>query len=181
MSAQPPPEVGQLSPDGMWRWDGRRWAPSAQSPLYRGPQRSRSWLWWLAGGCAVLLLLGIAGGVYGLVSLVHTFRSGGLACLPSDFPQYPGAHLSREYTYVGTTAHAGDSHECDETFDSDDDVSAVTGFYTSHLNAGDWKVTSNDAANGTINFERVSRPQTVGSLLLLGRGQHTTIAIKLFY
>lgn len=129
----------------------------------------------------MLLVLGVAGGIYGIVSLVHTFQSGGLACLPADFPQYPGAQLTREYTYLGTTAHAGDTHECDETFDSNDDVSAVTDYYTSHLNAGDWKVTSSDAANGTIDFARVSRPQTVGSMLLLGRGQHTTIAIKLFY
>ena len=128
----------------------------------------------------MLLVLGIAGGIYGMVSLVRTFQSGGLACLPSDFPQYPGAKITREYTYVGTNVAPGDSHECEETFDSSDDVSTVTDFYNNQLKAADWKVTSNDTANGTISFARVSRPQTIGSVFLLGRGQHTTIAVKLY-
>jgi hypothetical protein len=164
----------------MWRWDGQRWVPAAQMPPAPPPRRSRTWLWWVAGGCGVLLVLGIAGGIYGMVSLVRVFQSGALACLPSDFPQYPGAKLTREYTYVGTNVAPGDSHECDETFDSDDDVATVTHFYSSELNSGDWTVTSNDRANGKIAFARVSRPQTVGQALLLGRGQHTTIAVKLY-
>lgn len=164
----------------MWVWDGQRWVPTgAQGAPAVG--RSRGWIWWLAGGCGVLLILGIAGGIYGMVSLFRAVQNGSLACLPSDFPQYPGTTITREYTYVGTTGHAGDTHECAESFDSNDDVSTVTGFYTSRLNAADWKVTSNDAANGTINFARVSRPQTVGTVILLGRGQHTTIAVTLYY
>lgn len=128
----------------------------------------------------MLLVLGIAGGIYGMVSLIHAFQNGSLACLPSDFPPYPGATPRNEYTYVGTNVAPGDSRECEETFDSSDAVATVTDFYTSELNAGDWRITSNDTANGTIDFARVSRPQTVGSVLLLGRGQHTTIAVKLY-
>lgn len=180
MSVQPPGGAGQLSPDGMWRWDGQGWVPVNQIPPYAPPRRSRGWIWWLAGGLAVLLLLGVAGGIYGIVSLVRTFQSGGFECLPSDFPKYPNASVTHEYTFVGLTSHQGDSHECQETFDSSDDVGTVTGFYTSQLNAADWKVTSNDTANGRIDFARVSRPQTVGSVILLGRGQHTTIAVTLF-
>ena len=116
-----------------------------------------------------------------MVTLFRAVQNGSLACLPSDFPQYPSATTTREYTYVGTTGHVGDSHECDETFDSSDDVATVRDFYVNHLNSADWHVTSSDAQNGTIDFARVSRPQTVGSMLLLGRGQRSTFAVKLYY
>ena len=164
----------------MWRWDGGRWVPAAVAPAYGSPRRPRTWLWWLAGGCALLLVLGVAGGIYGVASLMRAVQSGSLACLPSDFPQYPGATLTNEYTYVGTNVAPGDSHECEETFDSSDDVATVTDFYSSHLNSGDWRITSTDSANGTLNFARASRSQTVGSVLLLGRGRHTTVAVKLY-
>ena len=177
----PPPVAGQLSPDGMWRWDGQRWVPAGQAPAYAAPRRPRTWLWWLAGGCAVLLVLGLAGGIYGMVSLMRAVQSGTFACLPSDFPQYPGSRLTHEYTYVGTNVAPGDSRECEETFDSNDDVASVRDFLTRELNVGDWRITSNNSENGTISFARMSRPQTVGSALLLGRGQHTTIAVKLHY
>ena len=37
--------MGQLSPDGMWRWDGMRWVPvSSSQPLASGPARSRPWI-----------------------------------------------------------------------------------------------------------------------------------------
>ena len=165
----------------MWRWDGQRWVPAGQAPAYGAPRRSRTRLWWLAGGCALLLVLGVAGGIYGLVSLLRAVQNGSLACLPADFPQYPGATITREYTYVGTTGHAGDSHVCEETFSSNDDVATVRDFYTSHLNDVDWRVTSSDSQTGTIDFARVSRPQTVGSMLLFGRGEQSTFAVKLYY
>jgi hypothetical protein len=178
VAAEPPYQVGQLSPDGMWLWDGQRWVASAAQPrpISRG---SRRWIWWLAGGCALLLVIAIAGGTYGIVSLVHSFQSGSLSCLPSDFPHYPGATVTRDYTTVGTNVAPGDSRECQETLDSNDDVSTVTDFYASRLNSGDWKISADDRANGELKFRRVSRPQTVGVVDLLGRGQRTVIQIKL--
>src|SRR5207302_5678135 len=92
---------------------------------------------------------------------------------------YPGATVTGEKTYFGTGVAPGDSRECTESLDSDDDVAKVTDFYTSRLSSGDWNITSNDRANGTISFARVSRPQTVGEVTLLGRGTHTVINIKL--
>jgi hypothetical protein len=127
----------------------------------------------------VLLVVAVAGGLVGLVSLVRSFQAGGVSCLPADFPNYPGASVTREYTYVGTGAAPGDSHECQESLDSSDDATTVTAYYTSHLNSADWKITTIDAANGEIQFSRVSRPQTVGVIDLLGRGQHRAIEIKL--
>jgi len=92
---------------------------------------------------------------------------------------YPGATVTGEKTYFGTGVAPGDSRECTESLGSDDDVATVTDFYTSRLSSGDWNITSNDRANGTISFARVSRPQTVGEVTLLGRGTHTVINIKL--
>jgi hypothetical protein len=172
--------AGQLSPDGMWRWDGQRWVPSGLPPP-SGPRRSNRWLWGLAGGCAVVLVIGIAGGVYGMVSLIHAVQNGSLGCLPSDFPRYPSATETGFHTYIGTNAAPGDNQECKESFSSNDDVAAVTDFYTGRLGSGDWRITSNDTANGTIAFSRVSRSQTVGTIGLLGRGQHTIIEITLDY
>ncbi|TMC54651.1 MAG: hypothetical protein E6J20_01555 [Chloroflexi bacterium] len=179
MSAPPPGEVGQLSPDGMWRWDGQRWVPTGEAgpPQTAGPRRT--WIWWLAGGCALLLVIGVIGGIYGFVSLVHTFQRGGLSCLPSDFPRYPGASTTRDYTYYATNLSPGDTRECQEVLASNDDVATVTDFYAGKLSSGDWKITADDRANGELKFARVSRPLTVGVVDMLGRGQHTVIQIKL--
>jgi hypothetical protein len=164
----------------MWRWDGARWQPTG---LPGGPpnprRRSHAWVWWVAGGCALLLLVGIGGVVALTVHFANAFQHGSFSCLPGDFPSYPGATVTNEYTYVGTNVAPGDTHECQITLQSQDDVATVTSYYAAHLSSGDWTITSNDSANGTINFSRPSRPATVGSLQLLGRGQHTQIDIRL--
>ena len=179
VSAQTPP--GQLSPDGAWRWDGRQWVPTGTqgyqpAPARRGPGR---WIWWVAGGCIVLLVLGIGLGIFGAVQLAKRFQEGSLSCLPSDFPRYSGTTVTRDYTYFGTNVAPGDSQECQESLTSQDDTAAVTAFYESHLSSGDWTITSNDTSNGAIHFARRSRPQTVGTVQLLGRGEHTDIVIRL--
>lgn len=170
-------EVGQLSPDGMWIWDGGRWI-QVQRPGMRAPRRSRTWLWWVAGGCAVLLVLGVGAGIWGAVSLAHAVQQGSLSCMPSDFPRYPGATVTRDYTYFGTGVAPGDSRECQESLSSDDGVATVSAFYTSQLNSGDWQILANDRTNGQIRFTRRSRTQDVGIIQMLGRGQHSDIAIK---
>jgi len=180
VGSEAPYQPGQLSPDGMWRWDGARWIPSGQQgrqPLR--PRGSRTWIWWLAGGCALLLLIGAGGAIWGALSLVNAVQHGALNCLPSDFPSYPGATITREYTYFGGGVAPGDSKECQMTLESDDDSATVSDFYASRLDSGDWTVTANDSANGQIRFHRVSRPLTMGILDLLARGQHTEIQLKL--
>lgn len=127
----------------------------------------------------MLLVIGIGLGVWGAAALVHNLQAGKFSCLPADFPKYPGATVTRDYTYVGTGVAPGDARECQETLDSSKDVATVTDFYATRLNSGDWKVTSNDTATGQLRFQRVSRPETVGIVQLLGRGQQTTIEIKL--
>src|ERR1700694_1854749 len=102
VSSQPAVQPGQLSPDGMWRWDGAQWAPVDQGgvPL-PPPRRSRSWIWWLVGGCGVILVLGAIGAVFGIYSLVTRFQQGAFSCLPSDFPKYQGASVVSENTRIG--------------------------------------------------------------------------------
>ena len=179
MYQQPPVQPGQLSPDGAWRWDGARWVPSGARPSAGQPGGSRRWIWWLAGGCALLLVLGVAGAAIGIGALVNNFQHGGFACLPSDFPNYPGATVASENTTIGSGAAPGDNKVCRMTLESNDDVSTVTAFYTDKLGSGDWTVTSNDPTTGHLQFQRVSRPATVGTLDLLARGQHTEIQLEL--
>jgi hypothetical protein len=143
------------------------------------PRRSRAWIWWLAGGCAVVLVLGAIGAGFGIYSLVNRFQQGGFSCLPSDFPSYPGASVVSENTTVGSFVSAGDSTRCTMVIDSNDEVATVTTYYEEHLNSGDWTIGSSDAANGLIDFQRKSRPNTVGRVTLLGRGQHSEIDIQL--
>ena len=54
--SDPRQPVGQLSPDGMWRWDGSRWQaePSVMSPLAAPRVSTRSWL--ATGGGIVALI-----------------------------------------------------------------------------------------------------------------------------
>ena len=65
------------------------------------------------------------------------------------------------------------------TLDSNDDVTTVTAFYESHLDAADRIITGNDTSNGIIRMSRKSRPATVGDIQLFGRGLHTEIQITL--
>ena len=152
---------------------------AAQFQPAAAPYRSRAWIWWIVGGCAVLILVAAGAMALGGAYLFNQFQHGSFSCLPSDFPTYPGATFSGQYTYVGGNVAPGDTHECQITLESQDDVTTVTGFYQSHLSSGDWTIKSYDSANGTISFSRSSRPATVGTLQLLGRGQHTEVQIRL--
>lgn len=129
-----------------------------------------AWLWWLLGGCAVLVVIAIVAGIFGLTSVIHNFQAGAYTCLPSDFPKYPNTTVTRVNSSVGTR------NECDVTLTSNDDVSTVTDFYQSHLAEGDWQDTF-DSGTGTINFTQVSGGHATGVVQLLGAGQHTEIRI----
>ncbi len=171
-------QPGEISPDGQWRWDGTRWVPTGQAIPSAGTRRSFAWVWWLAGGCAVLAVVAVVAAVLGLSSLVSTFQRGGFSCLPSGFPAYPGTTVASENTFVGTGLPAGATKECNLILESNDDVATVTAWYRSQLNSGDWAVVTEDAG-GTIFFKSSSKAATTGKVELLGRGQHTEIRITL--
>jgi hypothetical protein len=121
-----------------------------------------------------VLLLGVLGAVAGGKVLMDRFQQGGFTCLPSDFPRYPGATVSSESTYTGTSGS-----ECRMTVDSNDPVTSVGPYFQSHLNSGDWSVNSVEFSSGTLTFQRRSRPQTTGTLALTERGQGTRIRVVL--
>ena len=171
-----PPLPGQYSPDGLWQWDGQNWVPIRAAAAPR--RSSLRWIWWLVGGCAVLAVLAIVGIVLGAASLFSAFHSAS-ACLPSDFPQYPGATETSFNTYAGTGVAPGDTHRCTITLESNDDAPTVTAFYTDRLNSGDWTLDSNDPTTGEITFHLNSRHATIGKIDFLARGQHTEIQIVL--
>ena len=161
----------------MWRWDGAQWvAATSGTPTAR---RSKVWIWWVAGGCALVLVLAVVGGAIGITSLVNSFQHGGLTCLPSDFPKYPGTTVVNEQTFYGGGVAPGDSKSCRMTLDSSDNVATVTAYFRDNLNGGDWKVVSYSGSSGQIQFLRVSRPLTVGTVELLGRGSSSEINITL--
>jgi hypothetical protein len=173
-------QPGQISPDGRWRWDGARWVPTAATaPMATGPRRSFAWVWWLAGGCAVLVVIAVIAGAIGFSSLVSSLQHGGFSCLPQDFPTYAGATVSSENTYVGSGLPAGDTKRCTMVLESSDDVNTVSSWYSSNLDSGDWSASA-DAATGIVRFENRSTPSTNGTVELLGRGQHTEIRIVVY-
>jgi hypothetical protein len=137
------------------------------------PRRSRAWIGWLAGGCVVLIVLGVIGAGFGLFSLAKRFQNGDFNCLPNDFPSYPGVTVAGENTSFGAIKH------CSIMLESNDGVATVTNFYQQDLNTGDWTITSSDPANGEFQFQLRSRPQTAGTISFLGKGQHTEIQIQL--
>ncbi|HKB19138.1 MAG TPA: hypothetical protein VKF28_08880 [Candidatus Dormibacteraeota bacterium] len=176
MGAQPPPEVGQVSPDGMWRWDGRQWSATGHVPRAQTARRSRTWVWWVAGAGALLLVIGIVGGAYGLITLARTVQQGGFSCLPSDFPHYPGAFVSGETTSLGPVG----GHQCHMTYESGDAVTTVGPYFQSHLSSGDWSLISVDFPTGTITFSRLSKPEVRGTLKLSPTkqvGTHITVLL----
>ena len=122
----------------------------------------------------MLLLFGVIGAVAGGKVLVDRFQQGGFTCLPSDFPRYPGATVSSESTYTGTSGS-----ECRMAFDTGDPVSWVGPYYQTWLDSGDWSVVSVDYDTGTITFHRRSRPQAAGTAKLARLGQGTRISVVL--
>jgi hypothetical protein len=164
----------------MWRWDGVRWVPLIGQPMGQpiARPRTRPWIWWLAGGCALLLVIGVVGAGFGIYSFVHSISGASFACLPADFPGYPGARVSSEFTYVGTAVAPGDSKSCRMVLESTDDAATVTAFYDDKLRTGDWTVIADLPSFGQIQFHRVSRPQSFGVVDLLAKGQQTEIRIQ---
>lgn len=127
----------------------------------------------------VLVAIVVMAAIIGGAALVNRMQNGSLTCLPSDFPKYPGATVTGETNYLGTVSAPGDTHECRMTFESNDDVSTVTGFYAAQMDVGEWMITANDTGNGVMQVRLRSRPATVGQIQFAGLGRHTQIQVKL--
>jgi hypothetical protein len=157
-----PYKIGQVSPDGRWRWDGTRWIPSGRRG-YQPRRGSLRWSWLVTGGCVWLLVVSVMLAVVA-VHAFHVVQSSYTSCLPHDFPTDPSANLRMNFDYVGTGLPEGDSHECQQTLQSGDSVAKVDAFYASHLDSGDWQLVHNFAPDGPIVFQRISRPLTSGTI-----------------
>ena len=145
-------------------------------------QRSSGrWVWWLAGGCtliiALIVVVVIAGAGFGAFSLYHRFLGGGFSCLPSDFPAYPGA------TYAGETYDLNGpspGNACKMVYASNDSVGTVFDFYASRLNKGDWRVVSSDGTAGQIAFASPKKAATNGTVSITTRGSQSVITVQLY-
>ncbi len=140
MARQP----GQISPDGLWRWDGQMWVPTGSAPV-AAPRRSSAWIWWLAGCAALIAVVTVIGLGFLGVEFFNAARSGAFNCVPSEFPKYPGASFSS----VNVTTN-GASRTCVETFVTADSQSTVVDFYKSRLSEAPWQVT--DSGPSSVNF-----------------------------
>lgn len=123
----------------------------------------------------MLLVIGAAGAAYGMVSALRSFQQGGLSCLPSDLPRYPGSTVSSEATDIGPSGHV-----CRMSFESNDPTSTVRPYFESHLKSGDWTIVSEDLEADTITFSKVSRPQVHGTVKVLpsSRGTHLEVVLN---
>ena len=163
----------------MWRWDGVRWVPLVGQPVGQpiARPRTRPWIWWLAGGCALLLVIGVVGAGYGIYSIAHSISSTNFACLPSDFPRYPGAKYA-SFTFDLNGTYPGNT--CHSVFESNDDVVAVTAFYRSKLNTGDWQVAPILDHSDTVTFQPAKSDAPFGTVQVAFGNAHTEITIDLF-
>src|SRR5260370_347895 len=143
----------------MWRWAAAQWVPASAGVPRAARRRSNSWIWWVAGGCALLLVVAVAGVLVGGVALVRTFQGGGFSCLPSDFPSYPGATVAAEHTYTGPAVAPGDSKSCVMSVDTNDNMPKVGSFYAEKLSSSDSKGIAHTL--GDIRLHSVSRPASV--------------------
>jgi hypothetical protein len=166
---EPPIQAGQVSPDGLWRWDGHAWAPIpsiAGQTHAPGPALQARWI-------VVLALLSAAGVVAIIIAVASQFQIGARTCLPPDFPTYPGASTSSEFAYKGNPP------DCVMVFHTNDSQLTAVRFYQSVLNADDWRVASVRDTTGTMTFSRRSRPQSVGTISFVGNTNGTNVYVHL--
>jgi hypothetical protein len=168
------PRPGDLTPDGFWRWDGAQWVPSGQAaPQALAPRRSLGSMWWLAGGCGLLVVVAmVAGLAFGGLALVNTIRSGGFNCVPSDFPAYPGATFSS----VNVSSN-GSSRMCTTVFESNSSPAAVQDFYEKHLSDAPWQVSPGAPRANEIYFINTTT-HAYGSVLVSATGSGSEITIE---
>ncbi len=81
---------------------------------------------------------------------VHTTT----ACLPSDFPSYPGAEKAFAFT-LGKI--------CSESYTTSDAPDAVLTFYEAQLSNPPWRLARSSSAT-TVFFGRTDKPEATGNV-----------------
>lgn len=90
-----------------------------------------------------------------------------VACVPDDFPRYPGAEI------LGTTSLS----PCTTTWRLRYDPSHIVQTYRPLLDRGDWRVTG--VRGSQIDFARRSRPAVRGTVAVVAHDQGETIEVSL--
>jgi hypothetical protein len=147
----------------------------------------RGCIWWVLGGCALIVVVVIAGAFIGGAALFHYYQQGGLNCLPSDFPAYPGLGPG-SYDYQLNGATPGSScHMVFHLKDSDRRFvegeapgAAVYDFYQIRLSRDGWQTTTGDLASGHIGFRNTNRVRTSGTVDFVQKDGYTEITVQLY-
>jgi hypothetical protein len=143
-----------------------------QSPSPAPKRRIPVWAW-VVGGCAGLLLLGAAVAVIGFFVFVYRFQSGGLSCLPKDFPAYPGG----TYTSLDTSSGTGGSG-CTMTYDVAASRGDVITYYRQHLDSSRWQTNGYNAEQGVLTYARTDDPKATGTVTFHTHGTGTEVDIQ---
>ena len=112
-----------------------------------------------AGTIATLLIAGTS--MVAITKLLASFQprmvmpSTTGACLPPDFPTYPGAERAFSFT-VGPV--------CSESFTSGDTPDQVTSFFETQLETWPWRVTGSTSSPNTIDFGRRDSSKATGEV-----------------
>lgn len=145
------------------------------------PARKISPWWWVAGGCAALLVLTIAAGVVtailGWHTLVARFQAGDFSCLPSDLPRYPGATFAGQSYDLNANSTPG--NYCEMKYRTSDSPDTVLGIYYAKLNGGNWEVVSNEG-RPEIDFQNTKNQRKHGSVMVAARDGYTEITVDYY-
>ena len=119
---------------------------------------------------AVLTLVWVGMVVYVGGRFLSVFHVGVTSCLPDDFPKYPGSAIS--------SIVVSDSFgNCTVQFRTRDSSIAVTIFFETNLDQGDWvRVTE---AAGRIAFSRQSDPNVTGYVQVIGLPGQTQFQVQI--
>ena len=129
-------------------------------------------------GLIIIGVLRLFGGTSPLGGLVQQSPTSAFACLPSDFPVYPGESFFNQA--VGLNPGATPGNVCEKTFHSGDPPDTVYAFFAAQLNAGDWKVQSSNPATRKITFISAKHARTNGNVAIT-RGAGFTQILIYFY
>ena len=145
------------------------------------PRRISPW-WWVAGGCAALLVLAILAGVLAVTLGWHAIeqraKNGGFSCLPSDLPGYPGAAFDSEG--FGANENSTPGNFCEMKYRTPDSTDTVISTYVARLNTGQWYASVGATASDEIDFFSKTNAHHHGTVKVAAGAGYTEITIDYY-
>jgi hypothetical protein len=145
------------------------------------PRRISPW-WWVAGGCAALLVLTIVAGVlvFSLSwnAIQQRAKNGGFSCLPSDLPGYPGARFDGES--FGLNENATPGNFCEMKYRTSDSADTVLSTYPTRLNGAHWYASVSSTSTDEIDFFSTSNARHHGVVKVTAGDGYTEITIDYY-